>query len=402
MSSKLGESSTVRRRNNMRVLVDNSAAFNQGAGIGRFARNILPAAARLMPDSTFSLLYAPSYRGPSPYQTDVVEAFPDPGSITVTRLPFGRRRADQLWFRAGLPLRAQWFAGKADVAFSPDFTMPPVGNVPRAITIHDLAFEIFPDKTSPALKKYLSAIVPKQVQQATRVLAVSETTKQDLIERLGVDESLISIVPNGVDEQFFQTDPLPPERRQALGLPNDYLLIVGTLEPRKNHLNLFKAIEILDRRVDLPLVVAGRRGWDDDEILSEANSLAAKGRVILTDYVADKDLPGLYAGARAVVYPSWYEGFGLPVAEAMASGAAVVTSSAPALRETGGEAALYCDPGDPECIAERIVNALGEQSQSEEARVARRARAREFSWDRSGIALAGVLQQLEAERTGSR
>src|SRR5215211_7495631 len=224
----------------MRVLVDNSAAFNQGAGIGRFARNILPAAARLTPDSTFSLVYAPSYRGPSPFQSDVVEAFPDPGSITVTRLPFGRNRADQLWFRAGLPLRAQWFAGRADVGFSPDFTIPPVGNIPRAITIHDLAFEIFPDKTSPALKRYLSAIVPKQIAEATRVLAVSETTKRDLIEHLGVEESRISVVPNGVDERFFRASPLSPERCQTLGIPDEYLLVVGTLEPRKNHLNSFK------------------------------------------------------------------------------------------------------------------------------------------------------------------
>jgi glycosyltransferase involved in cell wall biosynthesis len=392
----------VRRRNNMRVLVDNSAAFNQGAGIGRFARNILPAAARLMPDSTFSLFYAPSHRGPSPYQADVVEAFPNPGSITVTRLPFGRRRADQLWFRAGLPLRAQWFAGKADVGFSPDFTMPPIGSIPRAITIHDLAFEIYPDKTSPALKRYLSAIVPKQIAEATRVLAVSETTKQDLIERMGVDESRISVVPNGVDERFFQATPLSSDRRKALGIPADYLLIVGTLEPRKNHLNLFKAIQMLDRRVDLPLVVAGRRGWDDDLILTEAKALGAKGRVILTDYVADSELPGLYSGARAVVYPSWYEGFGLPVAEAMASGAAIVASSAPALKETGGQFALYCDPANPECIAERIVEALNEENQAEAARCARRSRAREFSWDRSGIALAGVLQRLEGERAGAR
>lgn len=392
----------MRRRNSMRVLVDNSAAFNQGAGIGRFARNILPAAARLMPDSTFSLVYAPSYRGPSPYQSDIVDAFPNPGSVKITRLPFGRRRADQLWFRAGLPLRAQWFAGRADVGFSPDFTMPPVGNMPRAITIHDLAFEIFPDKTSPALRRYLSAIVPKQIAEATRVLAVSETTKQDLIERLGVEESRISVVPNGVEERFFRASPLSPERRLTLGIPDEYLLVVGTLEPRKNHLNLFKAIQILDRRVDLPLVVAGRRGWEDDAILVEANGLAARGRVYLTDFVADGDLPSLYAGATAVIYPSWYEGFGLPVAEAMASGAPVVTSSAPALKETGGDAALYCDPGDPECIAERIVEALGEQVQCQQARIARQSRAREFSWDRSGIALAGVLQQLEAERTGAR
>jgi glycosyltransferase involved in cell wall biosynthesis len=355
-----------------------------------------------MPESTFSLIYAPSDRGPSPYQTGIVEAFPNPGSVTVTRLPFGRRRADQLWFRARLPLKVQWFAGKADVAFSPDFTLPPVGKIPRAITIHDLAYEIFPERTSPALRAYLAAVVPKQIAQASRVLAVSQTTKQDLIERMNVDESRISVVMNGVEERFFQTSPLNPERKTELKLPDEYLLIVGTLEPRKNHLNLFKAIQLLDRHLDIPLVVAGRRGWEDEPIVREASLLAECGKVILANYVPDADLPSLYAGARAVIYPSWYEGFGLPVAEALASGAPVVASTAPALKETGGESAIYCDPSDPECIADKIIFALREEHGTEEARSGRKARAREFTWDRSGIALAGVLQQLASERSGDR
>jgi glycosyltransferase involved in cell wall biosynthesis len=386
----------------MRVFVDDSAAFNQGAGIGRYARNIVPAAARLMPESTFSLVYAPSQSGPSPYQNDVVDAFSNPGSVKVTRLPFGRRRADQLWFRARLPLNAQWFAGRADVAFSPDFTLPPVGRIPRAITIHDLAYEIFPNKTSPALRAYLAAVVPNQIAQASRVIAVSQTTKQDLVERMGVEESRISVVPNGVEERFFEAKPLSCERRAALRIPEDYLLIVGTLEPRKNHLNLFKAIHLLDRRVDLPLVVAGRRGWEDEPIMREASRLVERGRVILVDYVPDADLPGLYAGARVVVYPSWYEGFGLPVAEAMASGSPVVTSTAAALMETGGDAAIYCDPAEPECIAEGIERAASGENQSTATKIGRQARAREFNWERSGISLAGVFQQLASERSGDR
>lgn len=390
----------MRRRSDMRVLVDDSAAFNQGAGIGRYARNILPAAARLMPESTFSLVYAPSYRGASPYHSDVIDAFPNPGNVKVTRLPFGRRRADQLWFRARLPLRPQWFAGRADVAFSPDFTLPPVGRIPRAITIHDLAYEIFPDKTSPALRAYLTMIVPKQIALASRVVAVSQTTKQDLIERMGVDEGRISVVLNGVEERFFAAKPLTSNRRSALRIPRDYLLIVGTIEPRKNHLNLFKAMQLLDRRVDLPLVVAGRRGWEDDSIMKEASRLSDQGKVILVDYVPDADLPGLYAGACAVVYPSWYEGFGLPVAEALASGVPVVASTAAALKETGGDRAIYCEPSAPESIADGIEQAVREEVRTDEATAARQAHARMFDWDRSGTALVTVLRQLASERPG--
>src|SRR5215210_8020067 len=187
----------------MRVVVDDSAAFNQGAGIGRYARQVVPAATRCLPGARFRLVYAPSRSGIAPYGEATMQAF-DPGQeVNIRRLPFSRRRADQLWFRAGLPVPLQLFAGSTDLVYSPDFTAPPAGCTPRLITIHDLAFLVAPAHAPERLRRYLAQVVPRQVSRAARVLTVSQTTRDDLIERYNVDAQRIAVVPNGVEERFF-------------------------------------------------------------------------------------------------------------------------------------------------------------------------------------------------------
>lgn len=304
---------------------------------------------------------------------------------------------DQLWFRAKLPLPLRALAGRADIVYSPDFTAPPDRRTPRIVTVHDLAFLVCPERAPEPLRRYLSAVVPAQVAAASRIVAVSEATRSDLIDRLGTDPEKIAVVPNGVEERFFTAAPLDDETRRQFGLPAEYLLTVATLEPRKNHLTLFAALEELGSRVDLPLVVAGRPGWEFAPILQAAERLQQRGRVILLDYVPDEVLPGLFAGAAAVIYPSWYEGFGLPVLEALAAGVPVVASDVTALREVAGEAALFAPPSSAEALAEAIERSLDEEQRSEVFRRQRRERARRYSWDDAGRKLATVLAEA-AER----
>ena len=387
----------------LRVLVDASAAFNQGAGIGRYARHVVPAAARVLPGVRFTLLYAPSRPGSPPFGDVAVAAFPDRARVSVRRAPLSRRRLDQLWFRARVPLPAQAFAGPADIVHSPDFTAPPAGRAPRLATFHDLAFLVCPEHAPPPLRAYLSAVIPRQVATVVRVLTVSETTRRDLLERLRVPSERVVVVPNGVEERFFAASPPAAAARTRLGLPADYLLSVGTIEPRKNLATLFAALRVAGAGIDLPLVVAGRRGWGGEAVMAAAEPLRRQGRVRFLGFVPDEDLPSLYAGAAALVYPSWYEGFGLPVLEALAAGVPVVASTAPALREVAGDAAVYADPGDAEGLAAAIATALDADRRASSVREARRRRARCFGWERAGEALARVLAEVaDAPRRGRR
>lgn len=377
----------------MRVLVDDSAAFNQGAGIGRYARQLVPAAAAHMPLASFRLCYAPARRGVAPFAAATLAAFDDRSQVEVRRLPVSRRRADQLWFRLRLPVPLQLVAGRADVIYSPDFTAPPSLRIPRLITIHDLAYLLAPERAPAPLRRYLEAVVPRMMNQADRILTVSVTTRRDIEERYRISRQQLVVVPNGVDHRFFDAVPPDEELRLRLGLPQDYLLSVGTIEPRKNLVNLFAALRAIPR-LGLPLVIAGGEGWDAQPIYAAAADLERSGRVRFLDHVPDDALPSLYSGATALIYPSWYEGFGLPVLEAMAAGIPVVASTAPALMEVGGDLVSYVAPDQIEAMAAAIDDITASSHRSQPAWQARRTRAAGFSWDRSGKLLAEILGEF--------
>jgi glycosyltransferase involved in cell wall biosynthesis len=372
----------------MRTLVEASPAFNQGAGIGRYSRNILSRLIETDPGDTWTLVRAPEERG------EGRGLFPTSshGNTRVVDLPFTRRNADRLWFRLGLPADIRFFAGPADVVYSPDFTAPPMFGVPRMLTVHDLAFMTHPDKTTEALRSYLERVVPRQVQRADKVAVVSNATKADLQRLLGVPDEKIVVARNAVDERFFHAESLSTLDKARLGIPNRYLLMVGTIEPRKNHVNALRALEVSGIGKELPLVIAGRPGWGFEPAMELIETMVTKGLVTRPSYVPDADLPSLVAGATAMIYPSWTEGFGLPVAEALAGGIPVVTGDAPALREVGGPFALYADPGDVDAIAEHIRHVAATTS-SELERQQRREWTRQFSWESS---TSIVLQSLRA------
>lgn len=379
----------------LRLLVDDSPAINQGAGIGRYAREVVPAAVRALGDVDVILWYAPERPGQAPFLNAALSKF-DPGiQPRVVSVPVSRRRMDQFWYRARIPLPLQVLArARADIVYSPDFTAPPSGRTPRIVTIHDLAFEICPERAPAGLRRYLQAVVPRHVASAARVIAVSETTRADLIELYGVEPSKIAVAPNGVDERFFSAQPLTAGERMSLGLPERYILTVGTLEPRKNHVTLFRAMDILGAGFDYTLVVAGRPGWETAPILDAAAPLVQTGRVRLLDYVPERLLPGLYAGARCLVYPSWYEGFGLPVLEALAAGIPVVASTAPALKEVAGACARYGDPASAEEIAQAIIDAVADSEHTPDRTEARRRQARRYTWEAAGQAVANVIREV--------
>lgn len=357
----------------VRALVEASAAWTQYAGIGRYARNILSRLVRVGEGDRWTLVTT------TPDPGIVFDPAVD-GRVHTVRLPFSRRNADRLWFRLRLPVDVRLFAGGADVVYSPDFTAPPMFGVPRMITVHDLAFLTHPETTTEPLRRYLEAVVPREVARADRVAVVSEATGEDVCRLLGVPWSRIVVARNGVDRRFFEAGSPDASVRDRLGLPERYLLMVGTIEPRKNHLNALRAFERSGIGTSVPLVIAGRPGWGYAEALAEAERLAGQEIVIMPSYIPDRDLPAVYAGATAVLYPSWTEGFGLPVAEALAAGTPVITGTAPALREVGGPEAMYADPADIEGIA-TLIRQAPDVDRGREASRRRKEWARQFSWD---------------------
>lgn len=373
----------------MRLIVDASAAANQGAGIGRYARHLLPKLSERLPGSKLIALIASDPSADPVVREDGLARLAA-ARYETKHLPFDRRKADILWFRARLPIPAQLFGGRADLIYSPDFTAPPGLRTPSIVTVHDLAYEVMPQYTPAPLRAYLQSVVPRQVKRARAIAAVSRTTARDLEERYGVASDRITIVANGVDDRFFDAKPADAETLAGLGLPADYLLMVGTIEPRKNHLGAFEALLRSRAGGDLPLVVAGRRGWDDDAIVTRMLELQEQGRVIWLKYVPDGLLPSLYAGAAAAIYPSWYEGFGIPALEAMAAGSPLVTSTAPSLVEVAGGVSRQADPGDPDALADALDTAI-EQDRSPESRACRIERANEYRWDRPAEVLADLI-----------
>ena len=378
-----------------RIAIDHSAGFNQGAGIGRYARNLVPELVREMPGASFTLWYAPEPGRGAVFAEQAMAPFEGLARVKVRSCRFDRRRIDQLWFRARAPLPIELWTGRNDLVYSPDFTAPPSLRTPNIITIHDIAFSIVPERAPAGLRNYLTSVVPRAARNAAAIVAVSETTKRDIVERLRIPADRVTVVPNAAGERFFAAEPLTEVERKRLGLPQRYFLTVGTLEPRKNHQTLFAALRMLSGHLAIPLVVAGRVGWCADGIIASSKELEREGMVIRLDYVDDSLLPGLYACAEALIYPSWYEGFGLPVLEGMASGTRVIASDIPAHREISDGTVEFIDPGDVASIAAALESAANNPD-DEFSRSRRVARARFYSWSESAKTLARLVEKVGA------
>jgi glycosyltransferase involved in cell wall biosynthesis len=271
---------------------------------------------------------------------------------------------DTVWYLGVLP----FVAGGADVLHCPTYRAPLRSPTPVVVTVHDLAVFRYPGAFRLWTRSYSRALVPRVVRAARRVIAVSEFTKRELVELLGVDEERVRVVPNAVAAVFS------PEGRAAEG---DFVLAVGTLEPRKNLPRLAAAAQ----RLGVELRVVGARGWGRVEL---------PGPVRWLGEVPDEELAALYRGARCLAYPSLYEGFGIPVLEALACGCPVVTSAGGACEEVAGGAAVLVDPLDELSIAAGIERA------DSTLRDAGLERARQFSWRGAAADTVEVYREAAA------
>jgi glycosyltransferase involved in cell wall biosynthesis len=264
------------------------------------------------------------------------------------------------------------------------------------LTVHDLIFRRYPQHHKPLNRWYLNATMPLFCSRANHIIAVSEQTRRDVIAAYGVPAEKITVIYEAADDRFR---PQPPESvaavRALYHLPERYLLFVGTLEPRKNLIRLLAAFERLHaERLTDALVIVGKRGWLYDDFFARLAGSPARQAVIFPGFVPDADLPAVYAGAQALAFPSEFEGFGLPVLEAMACGAPVVCSSTSSLPEVAGGAALLVDPADTDALAAALRQILGDPGLA--ADLARRgvAQAACFSWSRAAAETLAVYRRL--------
>ncbi len=351
----------------MRIGLEVTAAVRQGAGIGRYVRELLKALARVDAANEYRLFYACTNPIPLPLPNL-------PARFRSRQLPFHDIWLARLWHRAQLPIPVELMIGPVDVYHAPDFTLPPT-RARTLLTVHDLSFVRDSESASPGLRGYLNTVVPRSVRRADHIIAVSHATKADLVELYRTPESKITVLYEGVDPIFKPTP--NPAVRAKYGLGSaPYIFSISTLQPRKNYRRLIQAFAQLPSEFNL--VIAGGKGWMYDDIFAEAEQPAVRGRVRFVGFVPDDDLPGLYSEAAALAYPSLYEGFGLPLLEAMACGTPTLTSNVSCLPEVAAGASVLVDPYSVESIAQ----GLKQVSAGRDEWIARGfARAAQFRWD---------------------
>lgn len=280
---------------------------------------------------------------------------------------------------------------KLNVFFSPTHYLPIYSPFPSIISIMDLSYIYYPglfkkkDLYQLKLWTYLS------VKKAKKIITISQSSKDDIIKNYKVSGNKIVVIYPGLKD--LNSNNNMKDIKKEYGIKNDFILFVGTLQPRKNVARLIEAFSKMDRK-DLDLVVIGKRGWLYEDILGAPEKFGVKDRVRFLDFVSDEDLPSFYKSAVCYVLPSLYEGFGLPVLEAMKFGCPVLTSNVSSLPEAGGDAAIYFDPLNVDDIKSKIEKVINDKKLQKEMRDKGYEQVKKFSWERAAKETLKVLEEV--------
>lgn len=371
----------------MKVGIDSRLVYYRPGGIAEYARHLLAALATLDPASTYCAIHHARWR-----ETAGAATIAQPRRIN-TLTPSHHRL--ERW-----ALSAELARHGLDIFHTPEGIPPARGGRRTVLTIHDLHYLHYPQFMTAASRRYYNTQIAWAVQRADHILVSSESTRRDLSALLDVPEDKMTLHALGVDAAF---QPLPAAALDAVraryGLPQTYLLFVGTFEPRKNIPGLLEALARLhaDRADVPPLVLAGRRGWLYDDIFARAEALRIDEHLIWLENVPWHDLPALYNGAALLALPSHYEGFGLTALEAMACGTPPVVADRSSLPEVVGEAGLLVDPDDPASIADALARLLDDSALHARLRAAGLARARTYTWRATAETVLAVYRRVLAD-----
>jgi glycosyltransferase involved in cell wall biosynthesis len=360
----------------MPIYVDVSSAVHSKAGIGRYAASLASALVQRQPER-YALFY-----------NRVAGSLPPPFLESVPRRTIGAgykpwRMA--VWAGQVARIGFDRLVPDADLFHATEHLLPCLRKAPSVLTVHDMIFKLFPEHQKRLNYWYLNATMPLYCRRAEAIITVSESSKRDIVAHYGIDPAKVNVIYEAASPEFR---PVPEKVLEAVRrqyhLPERYAVFVGTIEPRKNLTRLVEALQLLhDRGVVVPLVVVGAKGWLYDGLFQRVGELEAGRSVLFPGYVPSADLPAVYAAATLAVMPSVYEGFGLPVLEAMACGTPVVSSNSSSLPELGGEAAVYFDPYEVEAMAKAILQVWSDASLQEEMGQQGLAQAASFSWARA-------------------
>jgi glycosyltransferase involved in cell wall biosynthesis len=320
----------------------------------------------------------------------VPDAFPP--NLTPTQLKVNL--LERNWWTIGLPryIRRRSF----DLFHGTNFDIPLWQVCPTVLTVHDLSAFLYPETHEARSVRRAHRRLPLMARTATQIVTPSESVRHEVAEQLRVSPEKIVAIPAAARSIFR---PLPPnqtaEVRRKLGVEDDFLLYVGTIEPRKNLHVLLDAYRkiISSAGLEPQLVIAGKKGWLTDDIFGRLRELGIKDRVHFTGYLPDNDLCALYSSCRIFIYPSKYEGFGLPPLEAMACGAVVIASSTPAITEVVEDAACLVAPGEVNELAQAMIRLLRDENERRRLSEAGLKRALQFSWNRTAQLMLGVYQE---------
>jgi glycosyltransferase involved in cell wall biosynthesis len=315
-------------------------------------------------------------------------------ALHYSRWPTYRPVVRILWEQLVLPLVLRQTG--VDLLHALAFAGPLATTCPFVVTIYDLSFLRYPEAFRPWNRCYLSRFTAISARRARRIIAISESTKRDVVDLLGVPADRVDVVYCGTDESFRLLPAAAVDHfRRERALPERFILFLGTLEPRKNVQALVRAYgrwHAADPSIP-KLVVGGGKGWYYDQIFTAVEALGLAGEVIFPGYIGQEELPLWYNAADLFVYPSRFEGFGLPVLEAMACGTPVVTSNVSSLPEVAGDAALLVPPDDEAQLIEAMRRALGDMALRQEMRAKGQAHAATFTWERTARQTAAAYER---------
>jgi glycosyltransferase involved in cell wall biosynthesis len=384
------------------ILIEPSAMYPPLSGVGYYSRELLKAYSVLPGRFPMKIL---SYRFFLKSRTSAAEKYLETlaGEIGAT-VEIRRRTAPSAVHHRlrGRALRSPFpvdLAGPGGrrIYFFPNYVGAPLLRSSCIPVIYDLGFIRHPESHRAKDHLYLRRYLPRTLRRASRIVVISETIKRELREAFPIADEKIAVIHPAVDHTAFRPD-IPPEARAAVrakySLPGPYLFSLSTLEPRKNFPGLVEAYALLpaDIRNGFPLVVAGAEGWKNEALFAAIRRLGLEDRVKFLGYVPDADRAPLMREAGLFVFPSLYEGFGMPVLEAMACGTPVVTTERGAIPEVGGEAVVYADPLDPQSIAREMAAVLANPALRRRQSAAGPLRAAAFRWEASARRLAGVFE----------